>query len=55
MNQSETYSAAARTAGQDAALTVVNGDHMVVIDPAHPAFQDLLAARDEIRIRDDMA
>jgi acetyl esterase/lipase len=48
MNQSETYIAAARAAGQDATLTVVNGDHMVVIDPGHPAFQDLLVALDEI-------
>ncbi|AMM22113.1 hypothetical protein AX769_20640 [Frondihabitans sp. PAMC 28766] len=44
MNQSETYVAAALEAGQDATLTVVDGDHGVVIDPSHPAFQALLAA-----------
>ncbi|MGT2426540.1 alpha/beta hydrolase family protein [Amnibacterium kyonggiense] len=49
MNQSDTYVAAAREAGQDVALTVVEGDHMVVIDPAHPAFPALVAALEEIR------
>ncbi|MBW4040757.1 MAG: alpha/beta hydrolase [Acidobacteria bacterium] len=49
MNQSDTYVAAARAVGQDAAVTVVGGDHMVVIDPAHPAFEALLVALDEIR------
>ena len=49
MNQSDTYVAAARGAGQDAAVTVVDGDHMVVIDPRHPAFEVLLGALDEIR------
>ena len=49
MNQSDTYVAAARAAGQDAAVTVVDGDHMVVIDPRHPAFDALLSALDEIR------
>ncbi len=48
MNQSETYVAAARAAGQDASLAVVEGDHMAVIDPAHPAFETLLASLDEI-------
>jgi acetyl esterase/lipase len=49
MNQSDTYVAAARAAGQDATVTVVDGDHMVVIDPAHPAFDALLHALEEIR------
>ena len=49
MNQSDTYVAAARAAGQDATVTVVDGDHMVVIDPGHPAFEQLLVALDEIR------
>jgi acetyl esterase/lipase len=49
MNQSDTYVAAARRAGQDAAVTVVGGDHMVVIDPGHPAFEALLVALEEIR------
>jgi acetyl esterase/lipase len=49
MNQSDSYVAAARAAGQDAAVTVVDGDHMVVIDPLHPAFEALLLALDEIR------
>lgn len=50
MNQSDSYLAAAREAGQDAAVTVVDGDHMVVIDPEHPAFEALLVALDEIRV-----
>jgi acetyl esterase/lipase len=49
MNQSDTYVAAARRAGQDAAVTVVDGDQMVVIDPRHPAFEALLVALEEIR------
>lgn len=49
MDQSDSYVAAARAAGQDVALTVVDGDHMVVIDPGHPAFDALLTALDEIR------
>jgi acetyl esterase/lipase len=49
MNQSDTYAAAARRAGQDAAVTVVGGDHMVAIDPGHPAFEVLLVALEEIR------
>lgn len=49
MNQSTTYVEAARAAGQDAAVTVVKGDHMVVIDPAHDAFPALTTALDEIR------
>ncbi|MFD1720314.1 alpha/beta hydrolase family protein [Amnibacterium endophyticum] len=49
MNQSDTYVAAAREAGQDAAVAVVEGDHMVVIDPAHPAFDALTAALEQIR------
>ncbi len=48
MNQSDTYVAAARRLGQDAAVAVVEGDHMVVIDPAHPAFERLVAGLDEI-------
>ena len=48
MNQSDTYVAAAREAGQDATVTVVEGDHMAVIDPLHPAFDALQAALDEI-------
>ncbi|PZE76161.1 alpha/beta hydrolase [Curtobacterium sp. MCBD17_019] len=49
MNQSDAYVAAARAAGQDASVRVVPGDHMDVIDPAHPAFAALLAALEEIR------
>jgi acetyl esterase/lipase len=49
MNQSDTYVAAAREAGQDAGVAVVGGDHMAVIDPGHPAFDALLIALDEIR------
>jgi acetyl esterase/lipase len=49
MNQSDSYVAKAREAGQDAAVTVVDGDHMVVIDPAHPSFAALRTALDEIR------
>ena len=48
MSQSDTYVAAAREAGQDASIAVVDGDHMAVIDPAHPAFGLLLAALDEV-------
>jgi fermentation-respiration switch protein FrsA (DUF1100 family) len=38
MNQPETYVAAAKAAGADAALTRVSGDHFVVIDPDSPAW-----------------
>jgi acetyl esterase/lipase len=48
INQSESYIAAAREAGQNAALTVIEGDHMAVIEPSDPAFPKLLAALDEI-------
>ncbi len=48
MNQSDSYITAAVAAGQDATLAVVEGDHMVVIDPARPAFRKLLVALDEI-------
>jgi acetyl esterase/lipase len=48
MNQSDTYVAAAERLGQDVAIAVVEGDHMAVIHPAHPAFDRLLAALDEI-------
>ena len=48
MNQSDAYVAAARGAGQDVSVAVVDGDHMVVIDPHHPAFDALLTALDEI-------
>ena len=51
MNQSETYVTAARAAGQDSSLTVIDGDHMAVIEPKHPAFAELLASLDEIRGR----
>ncbi|MGN6744079.1 MAG: alpha/beta hydrolase family protein [Amnibacterium sp.] len=49
MNQADSYVAAATRAGQDAAVAVVDGDHMVVIDPGHPAFDELLVALEEIR------
>lgn len=49
MNQSDSYVVAARAAGQDAAVTVVDGDHMAVIEPGHPAFDALLVALEEIR------
>jgi len=48
MNQSDTYVAAARDAGQDATVTVVDGDHGAVIDPLHPAFAELQVALGEI-------
>lgn len=48
MNQTDSYVAAARAAGQDVAVFVVDGDHMDVIDPGHPAFGRLLVALDEI-------
>jgi acetyl esterase/lipase len=48
MNQSESYVDAARRAGQDASIAVVDADHMAVIDPGHPAFDALLAALDEV-------
>ncbi|MDH2442622.1 alpha/beta hydrolase [Amnibacterium sp. CER49] len=51
MNQSDSYVAKAREAGQDASVAVVDGDHMVVIDPAHPSFEALRTALDEIRAR----
>ena len=49
LNQSESYAEAARRAGQDAAVAVVDADHMAVIDPTHPAFDALLESLDEIR------
>jgi acetyl esterase/lipase len=50
MNQSDTYVVAAREAGQDVDITVVaGGDHMVVIEPGHAAFEALLVALDRIR------
>lgn len=49
IDQAETYVAAAREAGQDASVTAVDGDHSVVIDPGHPAFDALLQALEEIR------
>ena len=51
MNQSDAYVAAATRSGQDAAVTVVDGDHMAVIDPADPAFEAMLIALDDIRAR----
>ncbi len=51
LNQSQSYVEAAVAAGQDARLTTVDGDHMVVIDPGHPAFAALLGALDEIVAR----
>jgi acetyl esterase/lipase len=49
MNQSDSYAAAAREAGQDVTIAVVDGDHMSVIDPRHPAFGELSTALEEIR------
>ncbi|WP_147392130.1 alpha/beta hydrolase family protein [Amnibacterium setariae] len=49
LNQSESYAEAARRAGQDVAVAVVDADHMAVIDPTRPAFDALLEALDEIR------
>jgi fermentation-respiration switch protein FrsA (DUF1100 family) len=51
MNQSDSYVAAARRAGQDVTVAVVDGDHMTVIDPGDPAFEALLAALEEIRAK----
>ncbi len=48
LNQSDTYVAAARAAGQDVAVTVVDADHMEVIEPVHRAFEALVVALDEI-------
>jgi len=48
LNQSEAYADAARRAGQDVALTVVHGDHKVVIEPQGEAFDALLAALDGV-------
>lgn len=49
LDQSESYVAAARRAGQDVGLALVDGDHMDVIDPGHPAFPALLTALEQIR------
>ena len=48
MDQSDTHVAATRAAGQDVALAPIDGDHMQVVDPAHPACDALLAAVDQI-------
>lgn len=48
MNQSVTYVEAARRAGQDVAITVVDGDHMTVVEPGGPAFEQLVVALDQI-------
>ena len=47
-NQSETYVAAAKDAGAEAALTRVEGDHFVLIDPDSPAWQRQLALLDDL-------
>ncbi len=45
---SERYVAAASDAGGDAALTVVDGDHFVVIDPGSDAWQRTLGLLDDL-------
>ncbi|NYG54578.1 prolyl oligopeptidase family serine peptidase [Nocardioides perillae] len=49
LGQSETYVEAARAAGADAALEVVEGDHFVVIDPASEAWRVQLRLLEELR------
>ena len=42
LGQSEAFVEAARAAGDDAELAVVDGDHFVVIDPAGAAWSTVL-------------
>jgi len=49
ISQSESYVQAAKKAGADAALTKVDGDHFVVIDPEAPAW------RTQLRILESLA
>jgi dipeptidyl aminopeptidase/acylaminoacyl peptidase len=48
MNQSESYVAVAAAVGQDVALTVVRGDHGVVVDPTTSAWPAVMAAVAEL-------
>jgi acetyl esterase/lipase len=48
-SQSEDFVAAARTAGDDAELQAVDGDHFVVIDPTSDAWASVLRWLDERR------
>ena len=49
IGQSERFVAAARAAGDDATLEIVDGDHFVVIDPAAGAWATVLGWLDERR------
>ena len=49
LGQSEAFVAAARAAGDEAVLAVVDGDHFVVIDPASDAWSIVLRWLDERR------
>ena len=49
ISQSEDFVAAARTAGDDAELQAVDGDHFVVIDPTSDAWAIVLRWLDERR------
>ena len=42
VSQSESFVAAARGAGDDAELALVDGDHFVVIDPSSDAWRAVL-------------
>lgn len=44
LSQSEDYVSRARAAGADATLTVVDGDHFCVVDPASAAWAPVVAA-----------
>ncbi|MGA8850815.1 MAG: alpha/beta hydrolase [Aeromicrobium sp.] len=46
--QSDSYVSAATAAGADATVTVVDGDHFVVIDPASPAWSRTLTVLDQL-------
>jgi acetyl esterase/lipase len=49
LDQSQAYVAAATAAGADATLTVVDGDHFTLIDPASEAWRVQLALLEELR------
>ena len=49
IDRSESYVRAAKEAGADAALTKVDGDHFVLIDPKSPTWQTQLRILDSLR------
>jgi dipeptidyl aminopeptidase/acylaminoacyl peptidase len=51
ISQAHAYVEAARAAGQDVGLATCDGDHGVVIDPAHPSFALTVAALEELAPR----